>query len=197
MTATELSNAGYVTATELSNAGYVTTTALDTALSSYVKVSDIEDNEQVISAALNTMSDRIDDLEGADFATKSYVDEKISGITPTDMSAYVTKTELNAAAYLQADDLADYVTDSDLSSAGYITAEDVAEMGYVTESDLADYVTDTDLANASYVTNTALNTTLASYTTKADVPYKFVVLSYSDYTALGTKDPNTFYCIPE
>jgi len=276
---------------DLTNAGYVTTTALDTTLSSYVKVSDIEANEQVISTALNTLSDRVgliendyvSDDELADYATKSYVVEKIDELSPSDLNeyvsknylsqqaylqaddisdvvrdsdlasagyvtntdlssagyvtdsdlasagyvtntdlssaGYVTKTELNAAAYLQADDLANYVTDSDLASAGYVTKtelnaaaylqaddltdyvtdSDLASAGYVTNTDLssAGYVTNTDLASASYVTNTALNTTLASYATKADVPYKFVVMSYADYTALATKDPNTFYCIPE
>ena len=96
-----LSQQAYITANDVAAMGYVTTTALDTALSSYAKVSDIEDNEQVISTALNTLSDRIDDLEGA----------------------------------------------------GYITT--------------------------------------------TDMPYKFVVISYADYTALSYKDPQTFYCIPE
>ena len=180
ITESDVSAMGYITANDVAAMGYVTTTALDTALSSYAKVSDIEDNEQVISTALNTLSDRIglvendyvsdDDLDDAlsAYASKSYVDEKISGITPTDLSSYVSKEELTAA--------------------GYITANDVAAMGYVT---------DTELANASYVTNTALNTTLSSYVTTTDVPYKFVVLSYAQYTALSVKDQNTIYMIPE
>ena len=80
-----LSQQAYITATDLSSAGYVTTTALDTALSSYAKVSDIEDNEQVISTALNTLSDRIGLVEN-DYVTDDDLDDALS--------AYATKADV-------------------------------------------------------------------------------------------------------
>lgn len=84
-----------------------------------------------------------------------------------DLSAYVTKVELEQAGYLTTVP-SNYATKTYvatkaqeiISSGSYITSNDVSNMGYVTTS---------VLSQASYVTANALETKLQSYVTKQEL----------------------------
>ena len=127
-------------------------TALETA---YAYLSDIDDElsetsykavtNATITYEFNTLADvtataltdhnnRIIDLETAysamnDYATKSYVTERIAEIPAPDMSAYVSKEYLSQQSYLQASALNGYVTNTSLATtlSSYAKTSDLAD----------------------------------------------------------------------
>ena len=102
------------------------------------------------------------------YATQSYVSEYVNTYAPTpDLSAYVTKDELNNAGYLTSIP-SEYITESELNGMSYITQ--------------------TELNNASYVTQTNLNN--ASYAHIQN-------LTYQEYLNLSQYDSYTLYVITD
>lgn len=88
----------------------------------------------VTATALTDHNNRIIDLETAysamnDYATKSYVTERIAEIPAPDMSAYVSKEYLSQQSYLQASALNGYVTNTSLATtlSSYAKTSDLAD----------------------------------------------------------------------
>ena len=114
----------------------------------------------------------------SNYATKTYVETKISEIPQPDLSSYVTKTELENAGY---------ATQYQLDQAGYLTtvpdnyatktyvatkAQEIISSGsYISSNELSGmgYVTTSEISQASYVTANALETKLQSYVTKQEL----------------------------
>jgi hypothetical protein len=123
----------YITKQDIVNQSYVTKNALEC---NYYSKTDINSMGYITSSTLTN------------YATKSYVQEKINEIPGVDLSAYLTKQELVNQAYITATQLNDYATktyvetkiaDIDLSS--YLTKQELVNQAYITSNDLTDYAT--------------------------------------------------------
>jgi hypothetical protein len=123
----------YITKQDIVNQSYVTKNTLE---GNYYSKTDINSMGYITSSTLTN------------YATKSYVQEKINEIPGVDLSAYLTKQELVNQAYITATQLNDYATktyvetkiaDIDLSS--YLTKQELVNQAYITSNDLTDYAT--------------------------------------------------------
>lgn len=143
----------YVSKTELENCAYVTKNALE---GNYYSKTDINSMGYVTSSALT------------DYATKSYVQEKINEIPGVDMSSYVTKSDLANQSYVTSSVLTNYATKSYVQEkineipgvdlTGYVKKSELSAQSYITPSVLSakSYVTATQLSNCGYVTTSQL-----------------------------------------
>ena len=86
-------------------------------------------------------------------------------IEKSDLSEYVTDTELNSKNYLTSSALTDYAKKTDLSS--YVTSSALNSKGYLTSSSLSDYAKKTDLN--SYATTSSLSSYIKTSTLKSYV----------------------------
>ena len=169
-------------------------------LSEYVSKNDLEQASYLQANSLEP------------YATKSYVDSKLSEFAKGDTLAnYPTKAEINAAAYLQAPALEPYAT-KELLETTYATKE-LLETTYAKKTDIADLPTKAFL-ETTYATKELLETTYAKKTDIADLPTKtFLETTYatkqyvdehaggSTYnmkvvnTMPGAPEPNTIYYV--
>lgn len=173
VTTTDLNNASYVSHAELNSASYATQSFVDDAVADAITEIDVptytsdltNDSGFITASALNG------------YATESYVSDYVAQHAPTpDLSAYVTKTELNNASYVTTSDLNNAISGidvptytSDLTNdsgfitsipAEYVTQNELSSMSYATTSQLPNmnnYVSKTELSNASYATTTQVN----------------------------------------
>lgn len=128
---------------DLTYGGAVSYTYLDERLSYYVETTDLESMGYITDSALSG------------YATESYVANYVYTYAPSpDLSAYVTKTELNNAGYLTSIP-SDYATYAAIEAMGYITINDVPVI------DTSSYVTYTYLESKEYLTE--IPNTYATY----------------------------------
>jgi len=194
VTESQLQQAGYATETYV--ADYVATHSGPIDLSTYVTYDWLEAQSYVTEQALATASyvtssdlsnmSYVTTSDLAGYATETYVADYVATHSgPIDLSAYVSKDELNQMGY---------VSQTDLSNAGYVTQSDLSNMSYVTTSDLntaisginvptktsdltndsgfitsipAEYVTESELSGMGYVTSTELSN--AGYVTGSQI----------------------------
>lgn len=98
---------------DLTYGGAVSYSYLDERLSYYVETTDLESMGYITDSALSG------------YATESYVANYVYTYAPSpDLSAYVTKTELNNAGYISSIP-SDYATYTAIEAMGYITINDV------------------------------------------------------------------------
>ena len=152
------------------------------------------------------------------YADKTYVADYVATYAPMpDLSAYVTKTELNSASYVTASALSnmgyitsipsEYVTESELSAKGYITS---IPSEYVTESELSakSYATTSQLAtkqdtlvsgtNIKTVNNNSLlGSGNISITSSGNLISEVTQAEYDAMEQAGTLDPDTIYVITD
>lgn len=164
-------------------------------LRDYVKKEDLDEagyissipSEYITQTKLSANAYLTQHQDLSSYATKSYVSEYVATYAPEpDLSAYVTKTELNNAGYISSIP-SEYITQAELSSNSYLTHHQSLD-GYATEAyvvnyvatyapepDLSSYVTKTELSNAGYITYipddyiTQLELSSNSYATKSYV----------------------------
>ena len=191
VTKTELNNAGYltyipseyVTQSELSANSYVTESFVtyyvnnNTAVvreitqQDYDLLSYEEKNNGYLYIITDSQGININSfvtyaaLDSMGYATQTYVAQYVSSYAPEpDLSAYVTKTELNNAGY---------ITMSDVSACGYLTSipsdyatyAAISQMGYLT-SIPSEYITQDELSANAYLTQ---HQDLSAYATKSYV----------------------------
>ena len=160
---------------------YIDHSELDDALSYYTTTDDLNEN----------------------FATKSYVDEKIAAIPETDLTDYVTYSYLdsknlaseayvtNAINAIPATDLSDYPTYAYINSKGYMTESRLNDLGYLRQSDISamsyatqNYVEQSinaiDIPDVSnFVSNSTLESVLQSYITEGELNTRLNTASYA------------------
>ena len=128
VTKTELSNAGYITMSDVSACGYITSIP-----SEYITQNELESQlvDYVTESEISSMG----------YATESYVENYVATHSgPIDLSAYVSKDELNQMGY---------ITSSDVSQMGYVTSTELSNAGYIT-SIPSEYVTENELSAKGY-----------------------------------------------
>lgn len=135
-----------------------------------------------------------------DYATKTYVMEKINSIEISggvDLTDYVTKTQLSNAGYITSIP-SEYVTQAELSANGYLTSHqslsDYATKTYVMDKisaieisggvDLSDYVTKTQLSNAGYLTS---HQSLSGYATQTWVQNQNYLTQHQSLSGYATE----------
>lgn len=158
VTDTELRAKNYLTEHQ-SLAAYATKTYVDNTiaenqpnLSKYALKTEIPSSDdfgtkkevQTNSAAIAALDVRVEDLEGAGYATEDYVDEAIANASTgdIDLSTYAKKQDVQ--------------TNSAAIAAVSSRVETIEKAGYIT-SIPSEYVTDTELIAKGYVTQTAAN----------------------------------------
>jgi hypothetical protein len=212
ITESELDSMSYLTQNDISNMSYATTTYVENYvnthsgpidLSAYVTKDELNQAGYLTSIPSEYVTES--ELEGMSYATITYVSEYVNTYAPTpDLSAYVTKDELNQAGYLTSIP-SDYATYDAISAMGYITMGDVSACGYIT-SIPSEYVTESELDSMSYVTQSELNN--ASYATTSYVENYVTAyggtnveeVTQAEYDAMeqaGTLDPDTIYVITD
>jgi hypothetical protein len=162
----ELSNKSYATQTYVAN--YVSEHTGPVDLTAYVTHEELNQSGYISSIPSNYITE--DELDNMAYATESYVSQYVAehaGPTP-DLSAYVTKDELNQAGYISSIP-SNYITEDELDNMAYATQSYVTNYvaTYAPTPDLSSYVTKDELNNASYVSHTELNN--AGYATSIDL----------------------------
>ena len=117
----------YVTKTELNNAGYITSIP-----SEYVTDNELSACGYATQTYVTDAISAIPSVDLSAYATKSYVADYVATYAPIpDLSAYITKTELNNAGYITSIP-SEYVTDGELSACGYVTQSSLSYNSYAT-----------------------------------------------------------------
>ncbi len=180
VTAGQIGDLGYVTQSQINSMSYATTNYVDTKIASIdipdvsnlVSQSSLETQLQpyaktsdIISAGYAT-TNYVENVT-ADMATKSYVNEKISGI---DTSNLVSYQYLIAQSYLQPAALNEYATKSYVDGKVSGLASETYVTNAVNAIDLSDfptyaYIESQDFASETYVTNAVNAIDLSSYVT--------------------------------
>ena len=124
--------------------------------------SEVDQNEVDSDAAFNSVVSDITALQNAGYATASYVDTAVAGVT-VDLSGYYTKTEIDAAGYLTSSDLSNYYTKTEVDTAiagatgtdlsNYYTKTEVDTAIAGVTVDLSGYYTKTEIDNAGFLTS--------------------------------------------
>ena len=171
-------------------------------LSEYVSKNDLEQASYLQANSLEP------------YATKSYVDSKLSEFAKGDTLAnYPTKAEINAAAYLQAPALEPYATKELLETTYAKKTEIPSTDNLATKAEVAELPTKAFL-ETTYATKELLETTYAKKTEIADLPTKaflettYATKQYVDEHAGGSTynmkvvnampsapEPNTIYYV--
>ena len=235
ITESELDSMSYLTQNNISNMSYATTTYVENYvnthsgpidLSAYVTKDELNQAGYLTSIPSEYITES--ELDSMSYATTTYVEQYVTTYAPTpDLSAYVTKTELDQAGYITSSSLPDmssYVTKSELDNAGYLTSipsdyatyDAISAMGYITMGDVSacgyitsipsEYITESELEGMSYVTQSELNN--ASYATTSYVENYVTTyggtnvqeVTQAEYDAMeqaGTLDPDTIYIITD
>ena len=150
-------------------------------LSEYVSKNDLEQASYLQANSLEP------------YATKSYVDSKLSEFAKGDTLAnYPTKAEINAAAYLQAPALEPYATKELLETTYAKKTEIPSTANLATKAEVAELPTKAFL-ETTYATKELLETTYAKKTEIADLPTKaFLETTYAKKTEIADLPTKAF-----
>ena len=150
-------------------------------LSEYVSKNDLEQASYLQANSLEP------------YATKSYVDSKLSEFAKGDTLAnYPTKAEINAAAYLQAPALEPYATKELLETTYAKKTEIPSTDNLATKAEVAELPTKAFL-ETTYATKELLETTYAKKTDIADLPTKaFLETTYAKKTDIADLPTKAF-----
>ena len=192
----EVDLSSYVTNNELNAAGYITSIP-----SEYITQDELSAKGYVTQYQLSANGYLTSHQDLSNYATKAYVDEKISEIPEVDLSSYVTKNELSNAGYITSIP-SEYVTQTELSSNGYLTSHQdlsnyatkayvIEQINAIPEVDLSSYVTKNELNAAGYITSIP-----NEYITQDELSSNGYLTSHQDLSAYATKVELTENLIP-
>ena len=133
-----------------------------------LEISNLHTDDQVLQTEIDDLSGKVETISGV-------VDTKldVSAYTPTDLSNYYTKEEVNSAIT---------EVESEIPSlSGYATEQWVESQGYLTDVDLSDYA-----LTANTYTKTEVNNLVSN---------KIWCGTQEEYDSLSTKQNDVLYLI--